>query len=183
MTYLSCAMPPHPPASYRARLLLFWGACTAPAASFAEGINLFGPTQGEVLLLVALPLLGSAVLVLAMLATKGGFMALLGGCFLAAMWVVAALASIQTFGFLMFLFAPWALFVCLLLAYVTLIRRSEPPSRDAQAGSAGLQALSPEGVPQGRCPNCEVIIALASAECPRCQAQFSAKAAWRVEPL
>lgn len=41
------------------------------------------------------------------------------------------------------------------------------------------EALRPKGI----CPNCDAIIALASATCPRCRATFGNEAAWKVAPI
>lgn len=37
--------------------------------------------------------------------------------------------------------------------------------------------------PKGMCPNCDAVIALASATCPRCRATFGNEAAWKVAPM
>lgn len=57
------------------------------------------------------------------------------------------------------------------------------------AGPAGARASVGVGVgvdpaaPMGRCPNCRRFIALASPECPGCQASFGQGSAWKVEDL
>lgn len=40
-----------------------------------------------------------------------------------------------------------------------------------------------ERLPKGICPNCDGIIPLASADCPKCQAYFGPGSAWGVKPL
>lgn len=40
-----------------------------------------------------------------------------------------------------------------------------------------------ERLPKGTCPNCDAIIPVASAECPKCKAQFGSGSAWNVRPL
>lgn len=37
--------------------------------------------------------------------------------------------------------------------------------------------------PQGHCPSCEAVIPLDSDVCPRCEAQFTGSAVWKVKPL
>ena len=35
----------------------------------------------------------------------------------------------------------------------------------------------------GRCPNCETVIPMNSEVCPKCKAQFTGQAVWKVKPL
>jgi uncharacterized C2H2 Zn-finger protein len=163
--------------------VLWVAAALASGPSWAEGIALFGPSKGGMFMLVVLPLLGSAVLALCMLFSKSTFMALLSTCFLASLWVVGCLASIDRHGLFMLALTPWGLFASLLIAYLISVRGTESPPTGARMSEVEIQALSADGETMGRCPNCEAVIALASAECPKCGAQFSSKAAWSVEPL
>ncbi len=53
----------------------------------------------------------------------------------------------------------------------------------ATANISRSAPASPFKGPRGQCPNCDAVIALNSAECPKCKSLFGPNSSWKVKPL